>query len=624
MHSYQYDALMSFEDEKLVLANNVLKDMEKRCTNNTSWLKNVSRVFGYAQNSQSQSLSAYWENQIILADSNVLLGILIFLQNDLSGKDAYGMFKGGWALRTAWKIYQKIYNQIKDVYEQEIGPLNLPVFSDSLDEMPIPDDLENVLESPCVSKTSATTSQCNGYIPHSKSAILNDKIRKPSSDSTAQTYQSSMKKSVSFNSNLSKNERDGFWNRYNSIKSSVTFTYLKSLTLFGSNEVKTDMDKETITRLMTAVSFGYGLLQLGCSLLPPSVLKLTNFLGFNSDRNAGLTCLKFARTGQDMRAPLATLSLLWYHTIVRPFYSMDGTNVQAGAAAARQLIAESEEKYGRSCFFLFFRGRAHRVNGEINEALFSFQEAVNVTQQREMKLLASHEVGWCHLIRLDFTQATPVFMYMKQTSRWSKPFYCYITVLCTGASLEPGADMPILSELKECIKKVHKNNQLFEFLLKRATYCPLQEITLASINQVYWRLFIYEMLYLWNALASCSSESIDAIINDCKTVKVGDKTEEPMKGLSLLIAGSCHSIKEEHEGAVTSFEKCLECRMDMQPDAPDAHISAFAHYEYAVILMKDPETREEGRKHLQLINQYYGFDFEQKLNVRVNNLLKQK
>lgn len=41
---------------------------------------------------------------------------------------------------------------------------------------------------------------------------------------------------------------------------------------------------------------------------------------------------------------------------------MDGTNVQAGAAAARQLIAESEEKYGRSCFFLFFRGRAHRVN----------------------------------------------------------------------------------------------------------------------------------------------------------------------------------------------------------------------------------------------------------------------
>lgn len=83
---------MSFEDEKLVLANNVLKDMEKRCTNNTSWLKNVSRVFGYAQNSQSQSLSAYWENQIILADSNVLLGILIFLQNDLSGKDAYG----GW------------------------------------------------------------------------------------------------------------------------------------------------------------------------------------------------------------------------------------------------------------------------------------------------------------------------------------------------------------------------------------------------------------------------------------------------------------------------------------------------------------------------------------------------
>lgn len=57
---------------------------------------------------------------------------------------------------------------------------------------------------------------------------------------------------------------------------------------------------------MEAVSFGYGLFQLGVSLLPPSLVKLTNFLGFAGNRQNGISCLLYARDGVDMRAPLAT------------------------------------------------------------------------------------------------------------------------------------------------------------------------------------------------------------------------------------------------------------------------------------------------------------------------------
>ena len=61
-----------------------------------------------------------------------------------------------------------------------------------------------------------------------------------------------------------------------------------------------------VTRLMSAVSFGYGIFQLCVSLLPPSLLKVIHFLGFEGDRQAGLTALMFSRSSQDMRAPLAT------------------------------------------------------------------------------------------------------------------------------------------------------------------------------------------------------------------------------------------------------------------------------------------------------------------------------
>jgi hypothetical protein len=57
---------------------------------------------------------------------------------------------------------------------------------------------------------------------------------------------------------------------------------------------------------MSAASFGYGIYQLCVSLLPPSLLKVIHFLGFEGDRQAGLTALMYARLSEDMRAPLAT------------------------------------------------------------------------------------------------------------------------------------------------------------------------------------------------------------------------------------------------------------------------------------------------------------------------------
>lgn len=67
-----------------------------------------------------------------------------------------------------------------------------------------------------------------------------------------------------------------------------------------------DISKEDLKRLMGAASFGYGLFQLSVSLLPPNLLKLISFFGFEGDRRIGIACLKHSRQSEDMRAPLAT------------------------------------------------------------------------------------------------------------------------------------------------------------------------------------------------------------------------------------------------------------------------------------------------------------------------------
>lgn len=56
------------------------------------------------------------EQQIIIADCHVLEAVINFLHQD------WGSYmKGGWVLRKAWKIYQKAYSQIRQIYMQKVG-----------------------------------------------------------------------------------------------------------------------------------------------------------------------------------------------------------------------------------------------------------------------------------------------------------------------------------------------------------------------------------------------------------------------------------------------------------------------------------------------------------------------
>ena len=59
------------------------------------------------------------------------------------------------------------------------------------------------------------------------------------------------------------------------------------------------------SRLRGAVYFGYGLMNIIVSLIPPKLMKLANLFGFHGTRKVGLQALEFSSHSQDMKAPLA-------------------------------------------------------------------------------------------------------------------------------------------------------------------------------------------------------------------------------------------------------------------------------------------------------------------------------
>lgn len=115
-----------------------------------------------------------------------------------------------------------------------------------------------------------------------------------------------------------------------------------------------------------------------------------------------------------------------------------------------------------------------------------------------------------------------------------------------------------------------------------------------------------------------------------------------MVGLSKLIEGNCHCNLRQLEEGVACFKECLQRRQHLPNNDDHAHVSAFAQYELGAILVRQQDvnlhptniiitlfvviilfqTKEEGKTLLQNVSHYKDYDFEQRLLVRINSMLK--
>lgn len=138
--------------------------------------------------------------------------------------------------------------------------------------------------------------------------------------------------------------------------------------------------------------------------------------------------------------------------------------------------------------------------------------AVEKSDQRELKILSMHEVGWCYLILLNYGQANTTFQNLMNSSRWSRPFYAFLSSICAG-SCDTFKDSGLLQEIVTLLEGGPKSSQLEEFLLRRFRLFTTEPEVLCQKRSVFWKLLVYEVLYLWNTLPSCSNEDIRNIIS---------------------------------------------------------------------------------------------------------------
>ncbi|XP_062337411.1 tetratricopeptide repeat protein 39C [Osmerus eperlanus] len=365
---------------------------------------------------------------------------------------------------------------------------------------------------------------------------------------------------------------------------------------------------EAVDRLKGSVSFGYGLFHLCISMVPPHLLKIVNLLGFPGDRHQGLSALTYASESKDMKAPLATLALLWYHTVVQPFFALDGSDTQAGLIEAKAILQRREKVYPDSSLFMFFKGRVQRLECQINSALTSFNNALELaTDQREIQHVCLYEIGWCSMIELSFRDAYRAFERLKTESRWSQCYYAYLTGVCQGATGDLEGAAAVFKDIHKLFKR--KNNQIELFSMKRA-----EKLRKHSPSKERCILGVIEVLYLWKALPNCSTSKLQTMSQVLQ--EIDDTSCADLKNLLL---GAIHRCLGNAEDAIQCFQVAARDEVGRQNNS---YVQPYSCYELGCLLLDNPESAGKGRSlMLQAKEDYAGYDFENRLHVRIHSAL---
>ncbi|NXD64415.1 TT39C protein, partial [Eolophus roseicapillus] len=388
-------------------------------------------------------------------------------------------------------------------------------------------------------------------------------------------------------------------------------TTQESLTSDAANDnhiAAEGVTEDSLNRLKGAVSFGYGLFHLCISMVPPNLLKIINLLGFPGDRLQGLSSLMYASESKDMKAPLATLALLWYHTVVRPFFALDGSDNKAGLKEAKEILAKKESAYPNSSLFMFFKGRIQRL--EVLHVVFLLTNFfsppfVILCFSDVIKLVLL--LGWCSMIEMNFKDAFESFERLKNESRWSQCYYAYLTAVCQGATGDVSGAQNVFKEVQKLFKR--KNNQIEQFSVKKADrfrkQMPTKELcVLASI----------EVLYLWKALPNCSLSNLQHMSQACQ-----DVDDTSAVGLRNLLLGAIHKCLGNSEDAVQFFQRAAKDELCRQNNL---YVQPYACYELGCLLLDNPETVPRGKTLLlQAKEEFTGYDFENRLHVRIHAAL---
>lgn len=275
---------------------------------------------------------------------------------------------------------------------------------------------------------------------------------------------------------------------------------------------------------------------------------------------------------------------------------------------AKSILQQREATYPNSSLFMFFKGRVQRLECQISSALTSFSNALHLAcEQREIQHVCLYEIGWCSMIELNFGEGYRAFERLKNESRWSQCYYAYLTGVCQGATGDLEGAVAVFKDVQKLFKR--KNNQIELFSMKRA-----EKLQSPNVTKELCILSVIEILYLWKALPNCATSKLQTMTQVLQGIDDASST-----GLKNLLLGAINKCLHNTKEAVQYFQFAAR---DEVGSLSNSYVQPYSCYELACVLLNSQESAGRGRMlMLQAKEDYAGYDFENRLHVRIHSAL---
>jgi len=401
----------------------------------------------------------------------------------------------------------------------------------------------------------------------------------------------------------------------------------------------------------SGVRMGHGIFNLLMSYLPRRVLRFLEYVGFSGNRAVGVDELdKSVALDDGLRSVFSALVILTYHSYIDNLFGLGSYD----AEKVEQLNNSSLGHYPNSAFFLLFRGRYHQMQGNLPQAIESFQRCIEAQDDwKQFHSICHWEIMWCHAVQMDWVQAAKYSDLLRKQSKWSPASYTYQYATFLYAQLvedERNGFCPIytaeyesrMSSIREIMERVPelriryagKTIPAEKFAITRAAkFCKQQNrLSLPAL----------EFLYIWNIFATLRNSpqqverllarmdqeieyidgKIGAISETSQSLDGSDESESRAEdnwhddlSLALLLKGMCL----KHLNRLDEAEECFMKIIDGQENITvDTFLVPHTAMELAVLKLTLGEL-DQSKQWIKLArNNYTGYLLETMVHFRLH------
>ncbi|KAG0172915.1 hypothetical protein DFQ28_004071 [Apophysomyces sp. BC1034] len=183
---------------------------------------------------------------------------------------------------------------------------------------------------------------------------------------------------------------------------------------------------ENDEHFQSGVALGVGCFNLILSMLPPSVIRVAEFIGFSADRAHGVAVLESvsrASKDQGLRRQLCDMVIILYHLVLSKMMPLNNVD----EVFAQKILDYNLKRYPSGVFFVYFHGRLLASQGKLEEAKAEYRKAIETQKDwKQLQHMCFWELGVIALAQQQWEECFSMFDTLSRESQWSKSVYNYL------------------------------------------------------------------------------------------------------------------------------------------------------------------------------------------------------